>query len=178
MTTPPALRPYRIAGRHFVPLIVLSLFGQLTFASATAHSFCFAHNSPKQSQRADENVDAITSSNIHVGRRKAVETAGAAFISSQVPIAVIAADEQGVVKDNGDPLAAFGASLSGSDASAIMSGATSSQQLAGAGATTLPSSAAAGGPPRTAAAGTPPSSLDATLDQLSKKRTIEPRTHG
>jgi hypothetical protein len=88
-----------------------------------------------------------------------------------MPIAVIAADQPSSTKDNGDPLSAFGASLSGAN-DVLVSGATkaTSQQADASGqtATTLTS----------AANYAPPSSLDATLDQLSKKRTIEPRTHG
>ena len=172
MSTPPLPRPCRISGRQFfVFIIFLSWLGQLFVVTGLASaSSCFAHPSPKH---ISDDANTRKTSTL-IGRRRAIATAGAAFIGSQAPIAVIAADGQAAAKDSDDPLAAFGASLSGAS---IMSGAPSSQQPAGAGATTVPTSAA-GGPPPPAAAGTPPSSLDATLNELSKKRTIEPRTHG
>ena len=143
-------------------IIIMGCLGPSPVASAirrSARAFAFAH-CPR------------TENEVGIGRRRAIATAGAAFVSGQVPIAVIASP----VKDNTDPLAAFGASLSGSND--IMS---TSQQSVGApatatAATSPPSSSATSEPPT--AAGGPPSSLDETLDQLSKKRKIDPRTHG
>lgn len=175
MSTSPLPRPCRISGRQFfVFIIFLSWLGQLFVVAGLASApSCFAHPSPKH---ISDDANTRKTSTL-IGRRRAIATAGAAFIGSQAPIAVIAADGQAAAKDSGDPLAAFGASLSGAGNIMSGNGAPSSQQPAGAGATTVPTSAA-GGPPPPAAAGTPPSSLDATLNELSKKRTIEPRTHG
>ena len=181
MSTPPLPRPCRISGRQFSVFIIvlLSWLGQLldvAEGSLGSPPSCFAHPAPKQ-HISDANTRNTQKTSTLIRRRRAIATAGAAFVGSQAPIAVIAADGQAAAKDSDDPLAAFGASLSGSGNIMSGNGAPSSQQPAGAGATTVPTSAA-GGPPPPAAAGTPPSSLDATLDQLSKKRTIEPRTHG
>ena len=148
----------------YLCVIIVGWFGPLPVASAIgkpARAFAFAH-CPRIENEAG------------IGRRRAIATAGAAFVSGQVPIAVIAADSSTPVKDNADPLAAFGASLSGSNDIIKPTGQQPVTETAA--ATGPPPSSAASGPPT--AAGGPPSSLDATLDQLSKKRTIEPRTHG
>ena len=150
--------------RLYLCFIIVGWLGPLPIASAirrSARAFAFAHCAPRTENEAG------------IGRRRAIATAGAAFVSGQVPIAVIASP----VKDNTDPLAAFGASLSGSNGMPTGQqplGATASATAASSPPLT-PSSAASGPPTGT---GGPQSSLDATLDQLSKKRTIDPRTHG
>ena len=155
--------------RLYLCFIIVGWLGPLPIASAirrSARAFAFAHFAPRIENEAG------------IGRRRAIATAGAAFVSGQVPIAVIAADSSSPVKEDADPLAAFGASLSGSNG--LMStgqqpiGATPTATAASSPPLT-PSSAASGPPTGT---GGPQSSLDATLDQLSKKRTIDPRTHG
>ena len=154
--------------RLYLCFTIVGWLGPLPIASAirrSARAFAFAHCAPRTENEAN------------IGRRRAIATAGAAFVSGQVPINVIAADSSSPVKEDADPLAAFGASLSGSN------GMPTGQQPLGATATAtaassppLTSSSAASGPPT--GTGGPQSSLDATLDQLSKKRTIDPRTHG